>query len=435
MKKDIVLKVDHLSKEFNTFSSPLDLLLVLLLGTRKNSSRVRVLENVSFEVSRGAFVGLIGSNGAGKSTLLKILTGVQSVTSGEFSVKGEISSILELGVGFDPEKTGRENLSYLFDLHGIRGLGKDKRVEEASDFAGIGEFIERKVRTYSSGMFARLAFAYAVSVDPDILIVDEALSVGDIRFQQKCLRRMKEFKERGKTILFVSHDIASVREFCDTCIWLDSGRVRMQGDVKKVTTAYVHDMIHDDKSLASSSDSGVIRSSVATEETHSTNSVLAKSLDSKYINTSMLVSSGEKPVFIQGVSINGSIEMDGFYVPGEIYEVRLHLNNLIWKEFNNLIFGLTLSSSKGVDIFGVNTAEYVYKVEESSSGIFGIKFKFPNISSGDYILSVAVADGDMSSHKIIHWVHDVDILKVRSCMKGSELGQIFLSEQDVDFIQ
>lgn len=229
MKPSIV--VTDLSKIYHLYNSPQDRLLETLKLTRKNLHRdFYALNNVSFSVYPGETVGIIGKNGAGKSTLLKIITGVLSPTSGSVEITGKISALLELGAGFNPEYTGMENVYLNGTIMGYSRAQMNDRMQKILDFADIGEFINQPVKSYSSGMFMRLAFSVAINVDPEILIVDEALSVGDVLFQAKCFKKIQEFRTAGKTILFVSHSLSTIIQYCDRCIVLNDGEKISEGD-------------------------------------------------------------------------------------------------------------------------------------------------------------------------------------------------------------
>ncbi len=236
-----MIKVKNLSKVYKMYKNPGERVKEAMFPKRY-SGKIRdfyALRDVDFEIEKGETVGIIGKNGSGKSTLLKILTGVINPTTGEKVMSGTVSALLELGTGFNPEYTGIENIYLNGTIMGIPREEMEKKVDEICDFAEIGDFINQPVKNYSSGMFVRLAFAVAINTKPEILIVDEALAVGDYRFQAKCYNKFEELKEEGTTILFVSHDIDAVRRFCERCIWLDGGRVVMDGDVNTVSSKYM----------------------------------------------------------------------------------------------------------------------------------------------------------------------------------------------------
>lgn len=226
---------------------PMEVLRHQLFGKQPSYSEpFWALRDVSFEVERGGSLGIVGRNGSGKSTLLQILTGILPPSEGSFSVHGKIAALLELGSGFDPEYTGRENVYMNGAVLGLTERQIDQRFASIEAFADIGRFIEEPVRMYSSGMFVRLAFSVAIHVDPEILVVDEALSVGDARFAAKCMRRIRDLRESGVTLLFVSHDVSSVRSLCDKALWLVDGRVRKFDGVFQVTSHYMEYLFADE---------------------------------------------------------------------------------------------------------------------------------------------------------------------------------------------
>ncbi|QBP73983.1 ABC transporter ATP-binding protein [Herbaspirillum huttiense] len=250
MSSEASIVVEGLSKCHHIYDKPRDRLLQLLHGGRRQYYReFWALRDVSFEVARGETIGLIGRNGSGKSTLLQMICGTLAPTSGTVKTRGRVAALLELGAGFNPEFTGRENII----MNGaILGLTRDEieaRMQDVIEFSELAEFIERPVKTYSSGMYSRLAFSIAINVDPDILIVDEALSVGDARFVAKCMRRIKDIQGKGATILFVSHDVGSVRSLCSRAIWINKGTLVEVGDVFPVTGRYMEFMFQDDDVL------------------------------------------------------------------------------------------------------------------------------------------------------------------------------------------
>ncbi len=236
---EVAISVNNVSKMYKLYDNPMDRLKESLgLSRKKRYKEHYALHNVSFHVDRGETVGIIGTNGSGKSTILKIITGVLNPTEGEVQVNGRISALLELGAGFNQEYSGLENVYLNGTMIGFSREEIDARLQDILDFADIGEFIHQPVKTYSSGMFVRLAFAVAINIEPEILIVDEALSVGDVFFQAKCYHKFEEFKKMGKTILFVSHDLGSISQYCDRVILLNRGIRMAEGAPKEMIDLY-----------------------------------------------------------------------------------------------------------------------------------------------------------------------------------------------------
>ena len=238
-KADPIIVMKHVTKAYQLYDRPMDRLKEGLSLTHKNYHRTHiVLNDFNLEIKRGESVGFVGRNGAGKSTLLKLITGVLSANSGSIEVHGKVAALLELGAGFHMEYTGRENIYLNGKMMGYTRAQMEERVKSIIDFADIGEFIDQPVRTYSSGMFARLAFAVSVNVSPDILIVDEVLSVGDTRFQMKCIDKMRRLKERGTTVLFVSHSLEQIKRFCTRAVWMKDGQIEMDGESSEIIDLY-----------------------------------------------------------------------------------------------------------------------------------------------------------------------------------------------------
>ena len=236
---DVAISVKNITKVYSLYDKPIDRLKEALNPFKKSYHHdFYALKDVSFDIKKGETVGIIGKNGAGKSTLLKIITGVLTPTSGDVEIKGKIASLLELGAGFNPEMTGIENIYLNGTIMGFSKEEMDQKVDAILEFADIGEFIYQPVKMYSSGMFARLAFSVAINVEPDILIVDEALSVGDMAFQNKCFRQMDSFVDRDKVMLFVSHSLSAIRLLCDKVVWLSDGKIIDAGDTEIVTQKY-----------------------------------------------------------------------------------------------------------------------------------------------------------------------------------------------------
>ena len=246
---EFAIQVKNLNKMYKLYNKPSDRLKEAL-GFKVPVREHYALHDVSFDVKRGETVGIIGTNGSGKSTILKIITGVLNPTGGEVVVDGRISALLELGAGFNMEYTGIENVYLNGTMMGFSREEIDARLQDILDFADIGDFVHQPVKAYSSGMFVRLAFAVAINIDPEILIVDEALSVGDVFFQAKCYRKFEEFKKMGRTILFVSHDLSSISRYCDRVILLNKGVKLQEGSPKQMVDMYKQLLVGQDPTKA-----------------------------------------------------------------------------------------------------------------------------------------------------------------------------------------
>lgn len=263
--KEIVISTSDLSKKYKLYNSAKDRIKeAFSLSKKKYHQEHFALKDVSLDLRKGETIGLIGKNGAGKSTLLKVITGIVTPSSGEIKVVGRIASLLELGAGFNMELTGIDNIYLNGTLMGLTRKEVDEKINGILEFADIGEFIHQPVKMYSSGMFARLAFSVAINVDPDILIIDEALSVGDLRFQLKCMEKFNDIRRAGKTIIFVSHDINAIKRFCTYSVWICDGEVREVGNTDTVTDAYLDYLkLSDRDSAVISNDVEAVRSDIA----------------------------------------------------------------------------------------------------------------------------------------------------------------------------
>ena len=243
MKKaedDVVIKVSHVKKHFNVYYDKANTLKERMIFFNRNKKEVRkVLDDINVDIHKGQTVALIGVNGSGKSTLLKLITKIIYPNSGYIKVKGRVTSLLELGAGFHPDFSGRENIYFNASIFGLSRKEIDKRIDDIIEFSELREYIDNPIRTYSSGMYMRLAFAVAINVDADVLLIDEVLAVGDHHFQEKCMNKMKELKAEGKTMVFVSHSPTQVEFLCDRAIWLSKGKVKMDGDTKEVLKEYL----------------------------------------------------------------------------------------------------------------------------------------------------------------------------------------------------
>lgn len=239
-KNEYVIKVKNIYKDFIIYNDKANTLKERIIRFSKNKKEVfHVLKNINLEIKQGETVALIGVNGSGKSTLLKLITKIIYPTRGSIDVNGKLTSLLELGAGFHQDFSGRENIYFNASIFGLTKKEIDKRIDDIIEFSELGEFIDSPVRTYSSGMYMRLAFSVAINVDADILLIDEILAVGDKRFQDKCLNKMLELKKQGKTMVFVSHSAESVKFLCDRAVWLSNGKIKMDGNTSDVLDEYI----------------------------------------------------------------------------------------------------------------------------------------------------------------------------------------------------
>ena len=239
-KNDFAIKIENMTKTFKLFyDKPNTLKERLVFWNKKKVDKRTVLDNINLEIKNGDTVALIGTNGSGKSTLLKLMTKIIYPTSGKITVNGKLTSLLELGAGFHPDFTGRENIYFNASIFGLTAAEIDKRIDTIIEFSELGDYIDSPVRTYSSGMYMRLAFSIAINVDAEILLIDEILAVGDQHFQDKCYTKLEQLKKEKKTIVIVSHSLPSVKKLCDRSVWIYNGKIKMDGETSKVIDEYL----------------------------------------------------------------------------------------------------------------------------------------------------------------------------------------------------
>lgn len=389
MGTERAIHVENLNKVYNLYERPMDRLKEALHpGGRSYHREFYALRDVSFAVERGETVGIVGRNGSGKSTLLKILAGVLTPTAGRTAVNGRVSSLLELGAGFNPELTGLENVYLQGTLMGFSRQEMEARVPAILEFANIGEFIHQPVKCYSSGMFVRVAFACAINVDPDILIVDEALSVGDVRFQVKCNRKFSEFREMNKTILLVSHSGSDVVRLCNRAIWLDGGRVRRVGPAKRIVEEYSAWMVHD---------TGVQQAPAAAV---APDSAEAKNEDDLVPIPSNAFITGDGGAVIEAVGLFAEDRRRLVALNGPT-RVRLIFQVLAKTRLENPYFGFQIVNAKGLRVMGSNTPalnKTMPPMEKGQRASVCFSFLFPEIENGSYLVALGVADGTPEIH-------------------------------------
>jgi len=354
------------------------------------------LDRVSFDVRQGQTYGIIGRNGSGKSTALKLVAGITRPTTGTVNVVGRISALIELGAGFHPEISGRENVYINGIMLGLSKREVARRFDEIVEFAELKDFIDAPVKTYSSGMYMRLGFAVAIHVDPDVLLVDEVLAVGDEGFTHKCLDKFGEFKRRGKTILLVTHSLGLVERFCDTALWLDAGRVRGEGDPLRVVGAYLTDVERaEEKQLAAAdarvtSDPGVVNGADATGPLDQRSAA-----DSAGPTVSNVEGRwGSREVEITGVTLTDSTgEASHIFQSGEPMTIRLNVR--AHAPTNDFVFGIGIYNQEGVTCYGTNTALEDFQPEDiRGDGEVTFTIDSLDLVEGTYKLDVAVHNGD-----------------------------------------
>ena len=434
MSSEIAIRVENLSKCYQIYEQPHDRLkqsiyprLQRLAGKQPKQyfREFWALKDVSFELKKGETVGIIGRNGSGKSTLLQMICGTLNPTSGSIQTNGRVAALLELGSGFNPEFTGRENVYMNASVLGLSMAEIDARYQDIVAFADIGDFIDQPVKTYSSGMMVRLAFAVIAHVDADILVIDEALAVGDAFFTQKCMRFLRTFMKAG-TVLFVSHDTGAIVNLCNRSVLLDHGAVVMVGHPKEVAEQYLAKLYETNQDVQ-----GVPIADASTLDDAKQTASEYRDMREALINGSTLRNDIEifrfEPDELSGFGAGGAIItsvrlLDTDVVPlswivgGE--DVSLEIRCTANQDLLRPIVGFQFKDRLGQVIFADNTfLAYQFnapKVEAGEKIIARFDFRMPVLPSGDYSVAVALADGSQESHVQHHWVHDALIVRVHA---------------------
>ncbi|QDU10965.1 ABC transporter ATP-binding protein [Gimesia aquarii] len=421
LKNDIAIKLEGVCKYFQIYEKPHHRLMQgLFRGKKQFYKEFKALEDISLEIKKGETVGIIGRNGAGKSTLLQIICGTMSPTFGTVNINGRIAALLELGSGFNPEFTGRENVFMNGAILGLTKAEIEDRFDKIAAFAEIGDFIDQPVKTYSSGMYVRLAFAVIAHVDADILIIDEALSVGDAFFTQKCMRFLRTFMKHG-TLLFVSHDNSAITNLCERAVWLDTGKVRIAADAKTVCEKYFEGLYAAQQNVQNNPSLSSMNTEMKLKKDSSQEFVdgrLAFINSTQYRNDIKLFqfdpdaeSFGAGGVEITDISLcNESGEKLSWVVGGEV--ASLLVTAKAKENLGSLIVGFFVKDRLGQTIFGDNTY-FTKALSVTTDDQFFTKFifRFPLLPVGDYSISVAMADGTHTDHIQHVWIHDAIIFK------------------------
>lgn len=426
MNNDIAISVKNLTKVYHLYDKPQDRLKEALNPFKKSYHHdFYAIKDVSFEIKKGETVGIIGKNGAGKSTLLKMITGVLIPTSGNIEVNGKIASLLELGTGFNPEMSGLENIYLNGTLMGFTKEEIDDKVDTILEFADIGEFIYQPVKMYSSGMFARLAFSVAINVEPDVFIIDEVLSVGDMRFQQKSLRRMQEMQSQGITILFVGHDMGAINSFCSKIIWINNGTVFKEGDTQSLSKEYIAFMAYGTTDANFDIPKKREKRKEPLQESK-------KILDQNWITADSRDSFGDGGAKILGVSLCDELGHT-LTTLSSAEKVSFYIKYHAFTDLYSVAIGFVVKDRLSNNIFTLNSFMYdkpIETVKKDSTNIAKFSFEFPYLREGQYTFSVAISEGTQENHVQHHWVHDIFTVNYISYEKTNKSAAILAFSQD-----
>lgn len=395
MDNSVAIKVEHLSKVYKLYDRNRDRLKEALhIGKNINSHEYYALNDVNLEVHTGETVGIIGTNGSGKSTILKIITGVLNPTEGEVTINGRISALLELGAGFNMEFTGIENIYLNGTMIGFSEEEIDAKLDSILEFADIGDFVYQKVKTYSSGMFVRLAFAVAINIDPEILIVDEALSVGDVFFQNKCYRKFEEFKKQGKTILFVSHDLGSISKYCDRVILLERGNKIGEGEPKEIIDMYKKVLVGQ---LDLQADT---RKSASISEGN-------KWKDSMQLNPNFDEYGSGLAEFEDYCAYDNTGTITNAIIKGEEFTVKVKVR--FFETIQDPIFALSFKNMQGTEITGTNTMfEKITTGTPGPGDVYTVTFtQEMSLQGGEYLISLGCVGYREGEFTVYHRLYDV----------------------------
>ena len=419
LESKLAIKVENITKIYKLYDKPIDRLKESLSpGKKEYHKDFYALNELSFHVEKGQTVGIIGTNGSGKSTILKIITGVLTPTTGQVEVNGKNSALLELGAGFNMDYTGIENIYMNGTMMGYSKKEMDEKLQDILEFAEIGDFVYQPVKTYSSGMFVRLAFALAINVEPEILIVDEALSVGDVFFQSKCYRRMEEIRQRGTTILMVTHDMGSIIKYCDKVVLLNKGNFVAEGSAghmvdlyKKILAGQMESL---DAELAEEKD-GAAGNNGRTDLEMTDFSADASLMKTKLTINANRTEYGDGRAEIYDLGLfDGRGNLTNLLIKGEMFTIRECIR--FHADIETPIFTYTIKDKKGTDLTGTNTMFEGTDIRPVKSGDeYQVEFtQKMTLQGGEYLLSMSCTGFEHGEHVVYHRLYDVANLTVIS---------------------
>ena len=421
MQSNLAINVCDVTKIYRLYDKPIDRLKESIsLTHKKYHKEFFALDKISFSVEKGSTVGIIGTNGSGKSTILKIITGVLNPTTGSVEVDGNISALLELGAGFNMDYTGIENIYMNGTMMGFSREQMEAKLPEILEFADIGDFVYQPVKTYSSGMFVRLAFALAINVEPEILIVDEALSVGDVFFQAKCYRRMEEIRKTGTTILMVTHDMGSVIKYCDKVMLLNKGEFLAEGPAgemvdlyKKILAGRMDDLEADLAKRLDSNFSDMMELNNDINKTHA-KEYHGLMKDKISINPNKTeYGDGRAEIYDLGL-LDSKGELTNLLLKGEEFTIREKIR--FNANIESPIFTFTIKDKKGTELSGTNTmfeGVEVKPVKPGDEAVVEFKQKM-TLQGGEYLLSMSCTGFENGTHVVYHRLYDVTFITVIS---------------------
>lgn len=405
MGEEIAISLKNISKCYKRYARPVDKLKEILLRGQNHAQEFWALRDINLEIPKGETTGIIGQNGSGKSTLLQIIAGTLTPTTGEVWVNGRVSALLELGSGFNPEFTGRQNVFFNGQILGLSKEQIEAKFDDIAAFAEIGDFIEHPVKTYSSGMVVRLAFAVIANTEPSILIVDEALAVGDARFQARCMKRIREMKEQGVTILFVSHDSSSVKMLCKTAVLMNHGRVLEIGKPKEVVNHYIALLSTEKTENYNSSVSDKENEVIRQNESH--DNFVVEEPQRKALHRH-----GNQLAIINSVTIADLDNQEISKVEtGSIFQIVVCLQAK--GELSDLVVGISLRNLMGLVIYGTNTYLMNVKLPKLTAGQkLTVSFQLPcHLNKGVYTLTVGVHSEEGISYD---WIDELVVFEVNN---------------------
>lgn len=377
------IEIKDVHKSFKIYYDKGSTLKEKVLFKNRNRHEVhQVLNGVTFSVKQGEVVGLVGENGCGKSTLLKLMTRIIYPDKGSIEVNGKVSSLLELGAGFHPDMSGRENIYTNASIFGLSKKEIDSRIDEIIAFSELGEFIDNPVRTYSSGMYMRLAFSVAINVDADILLVDEILAVGDAAFQAKCFNKMQEIKKQGTTIVIVSHDLGSIERLCDRSVWINKGKIIRDGRPKEISGEYLNAIMFKDENSSETED--------ITEEAVVQDELAVVENMNEPIERENLKRWGNRDIVIKNIRLlNSQNKVIKKVHTGE--EITIEIEFQKNKQIQEFVIGIGINSAAGITVYGTNTDidKKSFK-HDNEQGIIRCRIPECNLIQGEYYLDIAV---------------------------------------------